>query len=81
MFICAAFARNVAYSLAETRTPIVALRTAAGSALGRPPADLRVLTSGGMVGAWSVWVLGCGERSEDAPQGKPFERSENMACS
>jgi hypothetical protein len=36
---------------------------------------------GGMMRTWKVVFLGCGERSEEAPQGKPFERSENMACS
>jgi hypothetical protein len=50
--VCAAFARSVAYSLADAHTPIVVLRTAAGSPLGRPPADLRVVTSGCMVWTW-----------------------------
>ena len=41
MPICAAVVRSAAYSAAETRTPMVERRTAAGSPGGRPPLPRR----------------------------------------
>src|SRR5436309_3529739 len=45
MCICAALSRNAPYSLGDTRTPMVVVRTAAGSPLGRPPLALRSVAS------------------------------------
>ena len=45
--ICSARVRRASYSAAETRTPMVDLRTAAGSILGRPPLPRR---AGGVAG-------------------------------
>jgi hypothetical protein len=77
--ISVALSRSAAYSAADTRTLIVALRRATGSPFGRPPADLRGVASAFI--ADLIRNLLFGEQSELAPQGKLFERSENMPCS
>src|SRR4051812_9811273 len=43
--IIAALVHSASYSAADTRTPIVNMRTEAGSPLGRPPFALRARTS------------------------------------
>jgi hypothetical protein len=64
MCIIAAFVRSAAYSVAETRTPMVSLWRNAGSPLGRPPVDLRLSLSVGMRWLQAVlsWLVTSGAR-------------------
>jgi hypothetical protein len=75
-----ALARRVAYPVAAIRMAMVSLRrNASGLWDGRRSICARVCRKACIV-AGCAGLVG-DERSEMAPQGKPFERSENMACS